>query len=73
MEDLTRNVYLLRSESGFYYSGSPMVNVKDINKAHVYKTLGVAKAKITTINKWFNQPKYSIVVLECKVVEIINY
>jgi hypothetical protein len=73
MEDVTRNVYLLKSESGFYYSGSPYVNVKNIKKAEIYKTLTAAKAKITTMKKWFNQSKYSIVVLECKVVEIINY
>ena len=70
---VTRNVYVLVSETGFYYSGSSMINVKDINKAEIYKTLSAAKAKITTMKKWYNYPKYSIAVLECTVKEIINY
>jgi hypothetical protein len=73
MKDITRNVYVLVSEAGFYYSGSSMIYVKDINKAEIYKTLSAAKAKITIMKKWFNQPKYSIAVLECTVKEIINY
>lgn len=74
---VTRNIYVLVDDKGNYFPGSGSYanrdNNKDIRKAEIYKTLGAAKAKVTTIKKWYNYPKYSIAVLECTVKEIINY